>query len=763
MQSMERLNEHIFLKIMMLLWVLCLVLFWNKQSQAQDEFISAGKNTNAEFLNKSLTAIEKDWLNKNHIIKVAVKSGWMPIEFKLESDIHGGISIDYLNKLADILNIKFIVVNYTENITTKEADLISGISNSNLKDTQFQMLSQPFLKLPFAIYTNNSVKRNNKISSLSDLNNLSVAVFKNGNVAKKLHEYYPEIKLIYVDIADEAFEELRLGNVDAYIGNENIIDYHITVHRLNFVQKSGITPFNSTVSMAVRKDLPILNSILTKGLIAIGPNNKEILSRWSTKDERKYQLLVAALILIGAIFLFVLYKAYRFKKAHKKLNAESQQQIWYQANFDQLTKLPNRHLLRNRLEKAKESADRSNLKIGMLFVDLDDFKKVNDQSGHVVGDKLLQETAERISSCVRSEDTVARVGGDEFIVVLADIKVPYNLEKTCQSILTSLNIAFKIEDQVFYVSGSIGIAVYPDDTNDIEELLNYADQAMFEAKKLGRNKLHFFTQSIQVASLDRLSLAHDIRTGIVKQQFALNYQPIINLAGSNILKAEALISWEHPTKGMISPMAFIPLAEETGLIIELGNWVFNQAIKDLVIIKEYTKNDFQLSINVSPKQFNNPDNLLSWIDTIKELGISGKSICIEITESLLLVPSTSVINTIFALRDVGIEFSIDDFGTGYSALAYLKKFHMDCVKIDKSFIQNLHADNYDAILCSAIIDMAHKLGITVIAEGIETLAQKEILTQLTCDYGQGYLFSKPLPLTPLLEFMSSYKSELVTE
>lgn len=762
-QNLEILKKHISLKLLILLSVSCLVLFWNRQSHAQDEFIIAKKDTNAEFSNIKLTAIERDWLNKNQTIKVAVKSGWMPIEFRLESAEHRGISIDYLYKLAGIFNVKFIVVNYTENITSQEVDLISSISNSNLKEAQFKLLRQPFLNFPFAIYTNSSIDRDNKINSLNDLNNLRVAVFKNGNVATKLRDYYPKIKLVYVDIADEAFEELRLGNVDAYIGNELLIDYHITVHRLNFVEKSGNTPFNSNVSMAVRKDLPILASILTKGIVDIGPNNEEILNKWKINDEKNSNLFIRALVLMGGIFLIFLVKVYRIRKVNKNLHIKSQQQIWYQANFDQLTNLPNRHLLKNRLEQAKERADRSKLAIGLLYVDLDDFKKVNDQSGHFVGDKLLQEAANRINKCVRPEDTVARVGGDEFIVVLSDIKVPLNLEKTCQSLLISLNLPFTIDSQIYYISASIGVAVYPDDSHKTEELLNYADQAMFEAKKLGRNRFHFFTQSIQAASHKRLSLANDIRAGILEQQFVLNYQPIIDLKSSKILKAEVLIRWNHPTEGIISPMDFIHLTEEAGLIDDLGNWVFNQAIKELVKIKEHVKNDFQLSINVSPNQFKNPDNLLTWIDTIEELGVSGSSICIEITEGLLLVPSERIINTIFALRDVGFEFSIDDFGTGYSALAYLKKFHMDYVKIDKSFVQNLYVDNYDAILCSAIIDMAHKLGMKVVAEGVETLAQKELLTQFTCDFGQGYLFSKPIPLTQLLEFMSSYKSELICE
>ena len=750
--------KQISTKLMTLLLASYLMITWINPSLGADEIIIADKNNNAQLSNISLTPTEKAWLEKNHSIKVAVKSGWMPIEFKLENDKHQGLSIDYLSKIESLFNIKFIVVNYTGNIDSEQADIISGISNSNLKETQFQLLNQPFLTSHFAIYINKNIQKNSKMRSLEDLNDLTVAVFKNGTIGQTLHEHYPKIKLVYVDIADEAFDDLRSGNVDAYVGNEMIIDYHITVHRINYVEKSGITPFTSTVTMAVRKDLPILASILSKGLAAIKPSNKEILDRWKINDDKYYETLIAAFAVIFIIFLLVLFRFYRLRKANKKLNIESQQQIWYQANFDHLTRLPNRRLLENRLVKAKERADRSKLLVGILYIDLDGFKKVNDQSGHSVGDKLLIEAANRISACVRSEDTAARVGGDEFVVILSNVEMMSELEKTCQRILNALKTPFTLDSDVFYISASMGITVYPDDSNNPEELLNYADQAMFESKKLGRNRFQFFTESIQTASLNRLTMTNDIRVALTEQQFVLYYQPIINFKNSKIIKAEALIRWIHPIKGIINPTDFIPLAEESGLINELGNWVFNQAIKDLIIIRESSGHDFQLSINVSPYQFNNPDQLLTWIDTIKEQGVLGSNICIEITEGLLLEASAIVTSTISALRDAGIEFSIDDFGTGYSALAYLKKFHIEFVKIDKSFTQNLEADNYDAILCGAIIDMAHKLDIKVVAEGIETVPQKNLLSHFECDYGQGYMFAKPQPLNQLLEFLDSNKS-----
>ena len=763
MQSSNLLHRPISLKLIIQLAVLCFLLSWTQLSKIAaetiqpDKVVSAQKIQNAQELSARLTPNEKVWLERNPNIKVAVKNGWMPIEFKLESDEHRGLSIDYLARLASLLRVNFIITNYTDNIDPEEADIISAVSNKSLKNHKYQLLNQPFLVFPLAIYTNKNTKKELTIRSLEDLDGARVAIFKSSPLGQKIHENYPKLNLVYVDIADEAFEELRTGRVEAYIGNEMVVDYHIAFNRLRFAEKSGLTPFTSSVSMAVRNDRPELASILEKALAIIEPENEELIKKWSVTDVNNSEFIVGLLVATSIILLLGLIRFYRLKQAIKKKDAESQQQIWYQANFDFLTKLPNRHLLHNRLEQALERANRSNLPVGLLYIDLDNFKHVNDQSGHTVGDKLLAEAATRISSCVRSSDTAARIGGDEFMVIMAELKDIYSLEKTCQKILIELEKPFSIDNKVFFISASIGVTLYPDDSQSTEELLVYADQAMYEAKKLGRNRYQFFTQSIQSISSNRLSIANDLRSAMNKEQFIVYYQPIINLKDASITKAEALIRWNHPTKGLISPANFIPIAEETGLIGALGQFVFHQALKDLSIIRNHLNSDFQLSINVSPNQFHHPEILLNWLKNIQELGIPGKCISLEITEGLLLEASSTVLNTLSSLQEAGIELSIDDFGTGYSALAYLKKFDINYVKIDKSFIQNLASDNYDAVLCEAIIHMAQKLDIKVIAEGIENASQQSLLTQFKCNYGQGYFFAKPGTLDQLLELLHASK------
>jgi len=765
MQNSNLIHRPISIKLIIQSALFCFLLSCTLLSHITAETIhpdqinNAQKNQGTQELTIRLTPKEKAWLNKNPNIRVAVKNGWMPIEFKLESEEHRGLSIDYLTRLANLLQVNFIISEYTDDIGPEEADIISAVSNKTLKNHQFHLLNQPFLVFPLAIYTNKNIKKESSIKSLDDLENSRVAIFRNSPIGQKIHENYPKLSLVYVNIADEAFEKLRTGKVEAYIGNEMVVDYHIVFNRLKFAEKSGLSPFTSTVSMAVRSDRPELASILEKGLSAIEPENKDMLKKWSVSEAKNSQVLTALLIATSIIFLLGLIRFYKLKQAIKKKDAESQQQIWHQANFDFLTKLPNRHLLHNRLELALDRANRSKLPVGLLYIDLDNFKHVNDQSGHTVGDKLLTEAADRISSCVRSSDTAARIGGDEFMVIMAELKDIYSVEKTCQKILVELEKPFSIDNNIFFISASIGVTVYPEDSQSTKELLIYADKAMYEAKKLGRNCYQFFTKKMQAISSNRLSIASDLRRALIDGQFIVYYQPIINLNDSGITKAEALLRWNHPTKGLINPTDFIPIAEETGLVGTLGQWVFQQALKDLSIIRNDLNSDFQLSINVSPHQFHHPEILLNWLKSIKQLGIPGNCISLEITEGLLLEASNTVLNTLSALQEAGVELSIDDFGTGYSALAYLKKFDINYVKIDKSFIQNLASDNYDAVLCEAIIQMAQKLDIKVIAEGIENASQESLLKQFKCNYGQGYLFAKPGTLNQLLALLKASENE----
>ncbi len=428
---------------------------------------------------------------------------------------------------------------------------------------------------------------------------------------------------------------------------------------------------------------------------------------------------------------------------HKK---ESEELIWKQANFDKVTGLPNRHMFHERMEQEIKKASRTGQQMALLFIDLDRFKEINDTLGHDAGDILLVETSHRISSCVRESDSVARFGGDEFTVILMEVGDTGNIERVSQCILQKLAEPFHLRDEVVYISASIGITMYPNDAVNVEDLLKNADQAMYVAKSKGRNQSSYYTSELQDAAQERRRLVNDLRDALASDQFLLYFQPIMDTATGRIRKAEALLRWQHPERGLVSSMEFIMLAEETGLINEIGDWVFKESARWAKRWRNEFAKDFQVSVNVSPVQFQSGGHFCdAWEVYLQGIGLAGQNIVIEITESLLLNAAKSVTNRLLRFRDAGIQVAIDDFGTGYSSLSYLKKFDIDYLKIDKSFVDNLETDANDMVLSEAIIVMAHKLGLKVIAEGVESETQLKLLSDSGCDYAQGHLFSKPVP------------------
>lgn len=435
---------------------------------------------------------------------------------------------------------------------------------------------------------------------------------------------------------------------------------------------------------------------------------------------------------------------------------EAEEMIWRQANLDTLTGLPNRQMFHDRLDQEIKKAHRASCQLALLFIDLDRFKEINDTLGHDKGDTLLKEAAHRIASCVRETDTVARLGGDEFTIIMGGLHDASHIDRVVQNILQKMTEPFQLGEDMAYISASIGITLYPVDATVTEVLLKNADQAMYAAKNQGRNRYSYFTASMQQAVKARVQIANDLRSALAGNQFSLAYQPIIELATGAIYKAEALLRWHHPTKGLISPAVFIPIAEDTGLIVDIGDWVFRTAAQQAKEWRNLLNPAFQISVNKSPVQFHNEKKShTSWYDYLSQLGLPGHSIAVEITEGLLLDASTLVTERLLEFRDAGIQVSLDDFGTGYSSLSYLKKFDIDYLKIDQAFIRNLALGSDDMALCEAIIVMAHKLGIQVIAEGVETVEQKNLLTAAGCDYGQGYFFERPVSAEEFLKFIET--------
>ncbi|WDE10109.1 EAL and GGDEF domain-containing protein [Thalassomonas haliotis] len=429
--------------------------------------------------------------------------------------------------------------------------------------------------------------------------------------------------------------------------------------------------------------------------------------------------------------------------SHRKRNEAI---IWRQANFDALTQLPNRRLLQDRLQLAIKQVHRSRQLIALLYLDLDRFKEVNDTLGHSTGDLLLIEAAKRLQLCIREVDTLARIGGDEFTIILTELDNRDIVERIANKLLTQLSYPFNLGNEQIHISTSIGISFYPQDAASAESLFKGADQAMYAAKKKGKNSFEYFTPWMQQQSRQRSGLIKELRQALGQQQFLLHYQPVFELTTGQLTKAEALLRWQHPAKGIIEPADFIALCEETGIIIPLGSWVFQQAIRQLSLWQPRLAPDFQLSINTSLLQFQDKQkDILLCLNNLKHYQLSTKQLIIEVTEKTLMDSHHNITEKLLALQQAGINVALDDFGTGYSALASLTRQDISFIKIDRSVIHNIAASSADRILCEAIIAMAHKLSIKVIAEGIETEAQKQLLLDAGCDYGQGYLFSPPIP------------------
>ena len=415
-----------------------------------------------------------------------------------------------------------------------------------------------------------------------------------------------------------------------------------------------------------------------------------------------------------------------------------------QANFDPLTKLQNRRRFQEQLEVEVHRSNRSSLPFVLMFIDLDHFKEINDSLGHFIGDQLLIEVAKRIKSIIRDTDVVSRLGGDEFTLICPELEDSRSIERIASSIIEVLSKPFSFGSEVVYISASIGLSLYPHDATNAVALLKNADQAMYLSKQLGRSRYSYYTPSMQAAANNRQQVITELHSAIIANEFELYYQPIVNLKTKDILKAEALIRWNHPSKGLVMPDQFITIAEESGLIVEIGEWVFKEAMQQVKRWQERYDVTLEVSVNKSPVQFRSDTPISGWISYLESLGLSSKNCVIEITEGLMMGNKEEVVEKVAQLHASGIAISLDDFGTGYSSLSYLKKYDISYLKIDRSFVMNLSETSSDRALCEAIIVMAHALNIEVIAEGIETQEQLDLLSKMGCDYGQGYLFSRPV-------------------
>ena len=434
----------------------------------------------------------------------------------------------------------------------------------------------------------------------------------------------------------------------------------------------------------------------------------------------------------------------------RKAADEKTRQLAY---HDPLTVLPNRLAFNERLIQALSLSKRNEKQMALMLIDLDNFKNINDTLGHPIGDQLLVQVAERLSSCVRQSDMVARLGGDEFVIMLPEIDSPSDAAHVADKILNLVSKPYLINENELHTSPSIGICLYPDDATDEQDLIKKADVAMYHVKSEGRRNYQFFNERMQQATLWKIGIERDLRVALKQQQFMLYYQPQLDLRTGLLMGVEALVRWQHPDRGIVSPMDFIPIAEETGLIKPLGDWVLQEACRQLAEWQAGGIKHIKVSVNLAASQLDDHDFPVRIQEVMTQNGLSDGSIDLEVTESMMMKSPSNAVSMLKELTAQGLSLSMDDFGTGYSSLSYLKLFPISTLKIDRSFVKDIETDPNDASICDITVLLAHKLGMEVIAEGVETEAQLKYLLSIGCEKIQGYLISKPLPATQAEHFI----------
>ena len=440
-----------------------------------------------------------------------------------------------------------------------------------------------------------------------------------------------------------------------------------------------------------------------------------------------------------------------FDRADEKTKAD--ERIEYLASHDSLTQLPNREMFNEMLRHAIEAAGRHQRQFALLFIDLDRFKVINDSLGHDAGDMLLVQIADRLRVCLRSSDVVARFGGDEFVVLVEEINERGDVERVAADVLAALARPMQLRGHECHTTASIGIAMYPSDGSDAQELTKNADMAMYLAKEDGKNGFRFFSRAIKTQSIERLTLESALRRALEREQFLLHYQPKIDMVSGQITGVEALLRWTHPDLGLVPPGQFIPLAEETGMIVPIGRWVLKEACAQNMAWQRRGLRPVTMAVNLSPRQFADEHLLQDVDEALLASGMSPVLLQLEVTESMVMRNVSRAIRVLDAIQNRGIRLAIDDFGTGYSSMSLMKQFPIDTIKIDRSFVRDLSHDSEDQAIAQAIISMGKALGMTVIAEGVETVEQQEFLRSHACDEMQGFLFSKPLPPRELAELL----------
>jgi len=706
-----------------------------------------------------LSAVDRAYLKRKERLTACVDPNWMPLE-SLENGVYTGLGADYLELFSARLGIPIEVVptkNWHESVEfarARRCDLMV-LSMDTPSRARYFNVTKPLLSLPLVLATRMDAWF---YTELGELGGARIGMVENYEMADVLSRKYPQIDFVYVDSIREGLDMVDRGELWGFLDAFPALGYVIRNHYPGSIKIAGRFEESWELGMALRNDEPRLHAIFEKAVDSITPEERRTIeNKWlgiqyeRGVDYALFWKIAGVFTLIVIVILLRHRHLLRHQRELDQKNRELEEQkarVAFIAYHDTLTGLPNRVSFKETLHHAITVAERHGTRLAVLVIDLDRFKFINDTLGHQTGDSLIKEFALRVREVLRESDTLARYGGDEFIVLTESLKQANDVAVVAEKILSVLQETAAVDRYALSMTASIGISLYPDDAQDAAGLMQNADSAVHLAKEEGMNSYRFYTRELSERIHKRLEYEHDLRSALENGEFFLLYQPQYDLQSRRIVGAEALLRWNHPEKGLVPPDEFIPIAEESGAIVSIGRWVFENACRQYLEWVEQGIAIDTIAVNVSSVQFYQTKIIEEMMQTCKTLKIAPESVEIEITERYVMEHTEQNSKILDRLRRFGFKISVDDFGTGYSSMSYLKNLPLDTIKIDKTFVSDIPHEASDVAIAKAILVLAKSLGYRVVAEGIEYAEQENFLRDHGCDFGQGYLFSKPLdPLT----------------
>ncbi len=733
--------------------------------------------------NLRLTQKEKEYLHKKEKLTICVDPHWKPLEWIDENGEYKGVGSDYMNLLSSKIKVETVLLkteNWAEsiaNIKDRKCDILP-FAKKTIEREKYLNFTTPYYSSSYVIATTSEKMF---IDNIEDKLNEKFAVVEGSSIVSDLKIHHPNIQIVEVKTLLDGVELLQNNEVFGLINITTTLNYLIEHYSLVNIKIAGKLPIGFKLSVATRNDEQELNSIFEKALKSLSLEDKTIInSKWTAVVFEKafdYELLYKIIAFAFIVLVAFLYRQSMLRDLNKTLSQRVEdktqelhelnealekkvqirtKQLVQQAYYDPLTDLPNRTLFTDRLNQGITKAKRNEKELALFFIDLDKFKQINDSLGHDIGDAVLQQVTQRIGSVLREKDTLSRLGGDEFTVIIEDVEHHHEISLVAQKIINSLAEPLNISNNLLYVTTSIGISIYPDDGLNTHDILKYADTAMYKAKDEGRNNFQFYSSEMTVLANQILQMQASLRKAIDNREFVVYYQPQIDALQNRLIGMEALVRWIHPTKGVINPDSFIPIAEENGLIVEIDQLVMREALEQFAKWYESGLNPGKLCVNLAVKQLENRACIDVLQEMMKTYNFKSSWLELEITESDLMKKPKEALQILNKINSLGITLAIDDFGTGYSSLSYLKHYPIEKLKIDKSFVQDIEKDEDDRSIVKAIIALGHSLNLKLIAEGVETKAQRDFLMENGCMKIQGYLYSKAINAKEMELFIKNF-------